>query len=473
MNASRLGLLPAIVLLFIASGCGENNSSGPDKEAKIKASLDKLDPADRTLAEEQKYCAVETENRLGKMGKPIKIMVKDQPVFLCCKGCEERALADPDATLATVAKLKAANAQAKTTKFWVYIGSYTGEKSKSKGIYRCEFDAATGKLSEPMLAAEMTNPSFLAIHPNHRSLYAVGETGEFEGKPSGAVTAFSIDPESGELKRLNQKPSSGAGPCHVVVDKKGKNVLLANYGAGSAAVLRIEDDGRLGERTAFAQHSGKGTDPARQEGPHAHSINLDAANHYAFVADLGLDQVFVYRFDSDKGSLEKNEPPSAKIEPKSGPRHFAFHPNGRYAYVINELANTVTAMKYDAEKGVLTPIQTISTLPEGYNKQSWTAEVQVHPSGKFLYGSNRGHNSIAVFTIDEKTGKLTAAGHQDEGIKTPRNFGIDPTGKFVLVANQDGDSILVFRVDGQTGALQATGEKVEVGKPVCVKFLAK
>jgi 6-phosphogluconolactonase len=377
----------------------------------------------------------------------------------------------PAALALAVFAASAAGEAANTTKYWVYIGTYTA--GKSKGIYRCEFDAATGKLSEPILAAEVANPSFLAIHPSNRYLYAVGELQKFEGKPSGAVTAFSIAPASGELKQLNQKPSGGGGPCHVVVDRLGKNVLVANYGGGSAAVLRIQDDGRLGERTGFSQHSGKGTDPTRQEGPHAHSINLDAGNRFAFVADLGLDRVMVYRFDADKGTLVKNEPPSVEVAPKSGPRHFAFHPSGRYAYVINELAYTVTAMTYDADKGVLKTIQTISTLPEGYDKPTWTAEVQVHPSGKFLYGSNRGHNSIAIFTIDEKTGTLTAAGHQAEGINTPRNFGIDPTGKFMLVANQDGDSILVFRIDDRTGALQATGAKVEVGKPVCVKFLAK
>jgi 6-phosphogluconolactonase len=377
----------------------------------------------------------------------------------------------PIALALSVFTVSAADDAAKSTKFWIYVGTYTSDKSK--GIYRCEFDAATGKLSEPVLAAEVTNPSFLAIHPNRRYLYAVGEMPKFEGKSSGAVTAFSIDSASGELKQLNQKPSGGAGPCHVNVDRQGKNVLVANYGGGSAAVLRIEEDGRLGERTGFVQHTGKGTDPSRQEGPHAHSINLDAANHFAFVADLGLDQVFVYRFDADKGTIEKNEPPSAEVSPKSGPRHFAFHPSGRFAYTNGEMANTVTAMTYDAEKGELKPIQTISTLPEGYNKPTWTAEVLVHPSGKFLYCSNRGHNSIAVFTIDEKTGKLTAAGHQAEGIKIPRNFCIDPTGKFALVANQDGDSILVFRIDGQTGALQATGTKVEVGKPVCIRFMPK
>jgi 6-phosphogluconolactonase len=471
MIALRLGTPLTFALFLLASGCDQNSSTPPDKEAKIKASLDKLDPADRKLAEEQKYCAVETDHRLGSMGKPVKIMVKDQPVFLCCKSCEEKAQNDPEKTLAAVKRLKAGDAPGKTTKYWAYIGTYTD--GKSKGIYRCEYDAATGRLSEPILAAEMTNPSFLTLHPNRRYLYAVGETDEFEGKPSGVVAAFSIDPDSGELKRLNQKPSAGAGPCHVVVDRKGKNVLVANYSGGNAAVLRIEDDGRLGGRSGFSQHSGKGPNPARQEGPHAHCINLDPANRFAVVADLGLDQVVIYRFDPDKGTLEKNDPPSVKVEPKSGPRHFAFHPNSRFAYVINEMASTITAMQYDADKGILTPIQTISTLPEGYKERNSTAEIQVHPSGKFLYGSNRGHNSIAVFTIEDKTGKLTAAGHQAEGIKVPRNFAVDPTGKFLLVANQDGDSIVVFGVDGRTGALQATGAKVEVGKPVCIEFLPR
>ncbi len=373
--------------------------------------------------------------------------------------------------LPSIATMAHAEEPAKMTKLWVYLGTYAG--GKSKGIYRCELDLATGKLSEPALAAETKNPSFLAVHPNHRFLYAVGEINDFGGKKTGAVSAFSLDAKSGELKPLNQKPSGGAGPCHLVVDRQGKSVLVANYGGGSAAVLRIEEDGRLGEQTAFVQHTGKGSDPARQEGPHAHSINLDAANRFAFVADLGLDQVLIYRFDADKGALAKNEPPSVSLPPRSGPRHFAFHPDGRHAYVINELANTITAMQYDAEKGILKTIQTVSTLPEGYKKPTWTAEVQVHPSGKFLYGSNRGHDSIAIFAIDEKSGELTPAGRQGAGIKTPRNFGIDPTGQFLLAANQDGDSVLVFRIDAKTGALEATGAKVEVGKPVCVKFVPK
>jgi 6-phosphogluconolactonase len=377
------------------------------------------------------------------------------------------------ASMALFAAAVACDNADKPSKFWVYIGTYTRGKSKSKGIYRCAFDAATGKLGAPELAAETTDPSFLALDPKQRHLYAAGEMDTFEGKKSGCVTAFSLDPASGALKQLNQKPSGGAAACHLVVDSAGKHVLVANYSGGNAAVLAIEDDGRLGERTSFVQHRGKGDDPARQEAPHAHSINLDAKNRHAFVADLGLDRVLIYRYDADKGQLNKNEPAAVKVASKSGPRHFAFHPNGRYAYVINELANTVTVLKYDAEKGGLEPIQTISTLPKGYNKPTWTAEVQVHPSGKFLYGSNRGHDSIAVFHIDEGSGELTAAGHQAEGIKTPRNFGIDPTGKFMLVANQEGDSIVVFRIDPKSGALHATGDKVQVGSPVCVKFMTR
>jgi 6-phosphogluconolactonase len=381
------------------------------------------------------------------------------------------ACALPIAVLACAAGTVWAEEAARAGKYWVFVGTYTG--GKSKGIYRCEFDPSTGKLNEPVLAAETPSPSFLAIDPSHRFLYAVGETGVFKGKKSGSVCAFALDARTGELKLLNRQPSGGEGPCHLVVDRQGKHVLVANYGGGSASVLPIQLDGSLGEATGFVQHKGKGSDPSRQEAPHAHSINLDAGNRFAFVADLGLDQVLVYRFDADKGTIKANDPPSVAVAPKSGPRHFAFHPNGHYAYVINEMANTVTAMKYDAEHGTLTEIQTLSTLPEGYKSPTWTAEVQVHPSGKFLYGSNRGHNSIAVFRIDEKTGELAAGGRQASGIKVPRNFKIDPTGKFLLVANQDGDSILVFRIDPKTGELQATGSKVEVAKPVCVKFVPR
>jgi 6-phosphogluconolactonase len=367
------------------------------------------------------------------------------------------------------APLSFAREDTKMEKLWVFVGTYTGKASK--GIYRCELDLATGKLEPRGLAVETANPSFLAIHPNHRFLYAVGEISEFGGKKSGAVSAFSLNPKTGELALLNQQPSGGAGPCHLVVDQQGKHVLAANYGGGSACVFPIGEDGRLGEATAFVQHRGSGTNPQRQDAPHAHSINLDPANRFAFVADLGLDKVLVYHYEADKGTLTPNDPPAVDLAPGSGPRHFAFHPSGRFAYVINELKSTITAFKYDANRGVLETLQTVSALPKDFKGKSWTAEVQVHPSGKFLYGSNRGHNSIAIFTIDSNTGELTAVGHQGHQIKTPRNFGIDPTGTYLLVANQDSDSIVVFRIDARTGELTPTGSVAEVPMPVCVKMI--
>lgn len=355
-------------------------------------------------------------------------------------------------------------------KLMVYVGTYTG--TKSKGVYVFGMDLASGAVTPARLAGEAVNPSFVAIHPSQRFLYAVGEVSDFAGKKSGGVSAFAIDSSTGNLTLLNQQSSGGTGPCHLVVDKAGKNVLVANYGGGSVAVLPIQADGRLSEASCFIQHTGKSVNPRRQEAPHAHSINLDAANNFAFVADLGLDKVLVYRFDAMKGTLTPNDPPAASVAPGAGPRHFAFHPSGRYAYVINEMGNTVTAFSYDAQKGVLTAIQTLSTLPQGYTEVSHTAEVQVHPSGKFLYGSNRGHDSIAVYSIDQNTGRLTLVGIPSTQGKTPRNFGIDPTGTFLLAANQDSDNVVVFRIDPQTGELKPTGQVVEVPTPVCVKFMA-
>jgi 6-phosphogluconolactonase len=364
-----------------------------------------------------------------------------------------------------------ATKEPKTEKFWVYVGTYT--QRGSKGIYRLELDLATGKLSSAELAAKTTAPSFLALHPTGRFLYAVNEVKDFGGKSSGAVSAFARDPRTGNLTFLNQKPSGGADPCHLVVDRKGKHVLAANYTGGSACVLAVGADGRLGKTTAFVQHKGSSVNKVRQKGPHAHSINLDAANRFAFVADLGLDKVLVYRYDAARGTLTPNDPPAAAVAPESGPRHFAFHPNGKTAYVINELASTVTAFRYDADRGTLAKLQTVPTLPRGYKGNSTTAEVQVHPSGKFLYGSNRGHDSIVAFAIDADTGKLTYVGHQARQIKTPRNFGIDPTGTYLIVANQDADSLVVFRIDQKTGRLTPTGHTAKVPMPVCVKMIAQ
>lgn len=352
---------------------------------------------------------------------------------------------------------------------WVFFGTYTG--GKSEGIYRGKFDPASGKVSDVVVAAKAVNPSFLAVHPTRRFLYAVDEIADFGGKKAGAVTAFALDPKTGELTRLNQQSTVGAGPCHLVVDTNGRNVLVANYGGGSACVLPIGADGRLSPASSFVQHEGSSANPKRQEGPHAHSINLDPGGRFAAVADLGLDQVRVYRFDDQRGTLTSNEPPFVKLPPGAGPRHFAFHPRAPFAYVINELNSTVTALGYDSAKGMLSPLQTARTVPDDFQGQNYPADVQVHPSGRFLYGSNRGHNSIAMFMIDTATGRLTSQGQQGEGIKVPRGFGIDPTGTFLLVGNQDADSVVTFRIDPETGVLKSTGQKVEVPKPVCVKFV--
>jgi 6-phosphogluconolactonase len=356
-------------------------------------------------------------------------------------------------------------------KFWVYVGTYTSG-SASKGIYLMELDTRSGTLTYKGLAAETKDPSFLAIHPSKRYLYAVGEVMEYQGKKTGAVTAFALDPQTGKLTPLNSQPSGGTGPCHITVDREGRCALVANYGGGSVASLPIAADGRLAEPASVIQHQGSSVNKSRQEAPHAHSINLDPANQFAFAADLGLDKVLVYRLDPTTCKLTPHDPPFAQVAPGSGPRHFTFHPSGKFAYVINELLCTITAFRYDASKGTLTEIHTVTTLPHELQPGYTTAEVVVHPSGKFLYGSNRGHNSIAIFRVDEASGRLTPAGHQGQGIKTPRNFNIDPTGQFLLVGNQDGDSVSLFRIDLATGALTPIGEPVPVPRPVCIRFLA-
>jgi 6-phosphogluconolactonase len=354
-------------------------------------------------------------------------------------------------------------------KLWVYLGTYT--QGTSKGIYLYHLDLSTGALVSAGLAAETTSPSFLAIHPGRRFLYAVGEIGDFRGKKAGAVSAFSIDPASGKLGLLNQQPSGGPGPCHVAVDRAGRNVLAANYGGGSVVCLPIGDDGRLGQAASFVQHEGHSVNPARQKGPHAHSVNLSPDGRFAFVADLGLDKIMIYGLDAASGKLAPGNPPSAGVAPGAGPRHFAFHPGGRFAYGINELNSTVTAFAYDAQRGTLGTVQTISTLPEGFSGTNYPAEVQVHPSGKYVYGSNRGHDSLAIFAVDAETGKLAPVGHQSTQGRNPRNFGIDPTGSYLLAANQDSDNVVVFRIDSRTGRLRPTGHEASISKPVCVKFL--
>jgi 6-phosphogluconolactonase len=348
----------------------------------------------------------------------------------------------------------------------VYFGTYTGRDGGSRGIYRSVLDLETGELSDPVLAAEARNPSFLEMHPNGRYLYAVSESGG-----AGSVSACAIEAASKELRLLNQRPSGGAGPCHVSIDRAGKNVLVANYGGGSASVIPIRPDGSLGEPTGHVQHEGSSVNPKRQSKPHAHSINVSPDDRFAFVADLGLDKIMIYRFDVQGGTIVPNDPSFTTVAPGAGPRHFAFHPNGRHAYVINELDCTITAFAYDADTGALTEIQTVPTRPDDFEGANTCAEVRVHPSGRFLYGSNRGHDSIAVYRIDAPAGTLTLVEHESRDIETPRNFNIDPSGTFCLVANQGADSVVVFRIDQETGALAPTDRTITVGRPVCIRFL--
>ncbi|MEW4567187.1 lactonase family protein [Tautonia sp. JC769] len=349
----------------------------------------------------------------------------------------------------------------------IYVGTYT--EGDDQGINLLEMDPESGAIELKGVVAATENPSFLAIHPGKPLLYAVNEVEQFEGESSGAVGAFRIDPESGELTLINQVSSKGGAPCHIVVDPSGENVLIANYSGGNVAVLPIEDDGSLGEANAV-QHEGSGPNPRRQAGPHAHSINLDASGRFAVAADLGIDKYLVYRFDPESHTLAPNDPPATSVEPGAGPRHFDFHPDNRLAFGINELNSTVSVFRFDPEAGTLMETQAVTTLPLDSDVSNSTADVHVHPTRPYLYGSNRGHNSIAIFQIDEEAATVTPIGHQLTGGSTPRNFVIDPTGRFLLAANQATGSIVVFRINQESGLLEQTEFQVEVPSPVCLKF---
>ncbi|WP_197454399.1 lactonase family protein [Stieleria varia] len=373
--------------------------------------------------------------------------------------------------LAMTAATVSPNAAAETLS--AYVGTYTD--GVSKGIHHFTLDTETGSLSEPRLVAEMKNPSFLAIHPTGQFLYAVGETADQRDgdKDSGSIHAFAIDEATGDLTALNEVVSGGGAPCHINVDAAGNFALVANYSGGNASVFRIDSDGKLGERTALVQHRGASINPRRQKEPHAHSINLDPANRFALVADLGIDKVMVYRFDAAAGTLEERG--SADLTPGSGPRHLCFHPNGKFVFVINELKLTISSFQYDANSGTLDPVQTVSTLPESVEDFSGmsTAEVVVHPSGRFLYGSNRGHDSITVCAVDDSTGKLSVQQNLQLDGKTPRNIVIDPSGKFLLVEHQKSNSIVVYKIDAESGKLTKTEHQATVGSPVCIRFMVR
>jgi 6-phosphogluconolactonase len=364
----------------------------------------------------------------------------------------------------------ASHAAAAPASIRVYVGTYTGP-GKGEGIYLYDFDLATGALKQVSLVAETNSPSFLALSPDKKSLYAVGEVAEFQGKKSGMVTAFAIDEASGKLTAINAQPTGGQGPCHVSVGPDGKTVFIANYPTGTIASLRVGEGGKLAEPASVIQHKGQGTDPARQKGPHAHGIWTSPDGRYVLACDLGLDKVLVYKLDAATGKLTPNEHPFGKVPDGAGARHAAFAKDGKFLYVINEMGNSMTAFSWDAATGALNAIQTLPTVPEGFSGKSYTAEVVMHPSGKFLYGSNRGHDSIAVYKIDESTGKMTSAGATPCGVEWPRNFNVDPTGQWLIAAGEKSGTLAVFKIDQNTGGLTQTGETVKVPAPACVLFV--
>lgn len=352
----------------------------------------------------------------------------------------------------------------------LYVGTYTS--GKSEGIYLYRLNLASGELKHALTIKGVVEPSFLALDSRRRYLYAVNEVTEFGGKQSGAVSAFAVDSKTGGLRFLNQQPSLGGAPCYVTVDATDRFVLVANYVGGNVAVLPVRDDGSLGEATDVQQFAGSSINRERQEAPHAHCILLDNTNRHAYACDLGTDKIMLYRFDAKAGKLIPNEAPYARVKAGAGPRHLIFHPRNRYSYVANELDLTVTAFAHNQAKGTLKELQTISTLPNGLTGASTSADIHVSPDGKFLYVSNRGHDRLAGFKIDARTGTLSLIAHTPTQGKTPRNFTIDPTGTFLLVANQNSDSIVTFRIDKQTGKLTPTGHVAEVPSPVCLKLVA-
>ncbi len=352
----------------------------------------------------------------------------------------------------------------------LYIGT---SGPKAQGIFCSRFDPVSGSLTSPKLASKVSGASFLAIHPSYKFLYSVGQAEDATGTKFGALLAYSIDPQSGKLEALNHQPSGGKGPCFVGLDRHGANAFVANYGDGVVSVVPIAKDGRLAVPSARIQHEGKGPDEKRQDGPHAHSFFVDPTDHFALAPDLGLDKVLIYKLEPATGTLSPNDPPAGIVPPGGGPRHLSFHPNGKFVYVNNEMGDSVTAFTWDAQRGAMQEIQTIGSLPDDYTKReaNTTAEILIHASGKFLYTSNRGHDSIAVFSIDSSSGKLTAVGHTPTNGKTPRNFGLDPTGKWLLAANQTSHNVVVFAIDQSTGALVKTDHEIEVGSPTCVRFV--
>jgi 6-phosphogluconolactonase len=356
---------------------------------------------------------------------------------------------------------------ASASKHFVYFGTYTDHGSQ--GLYVSAFDASSGTLASPALAVAAANPTFLVVAPSRRFLYAINELDQFRGQPVGAVSAYSIDSASGKLTLLNQVSSLGPGPAFIGLDQGAKFLLVANYSGGSVAVFRLLPDGRIGESTAFVQHHGSSVNTERQEGPHAHATAMSPDNRFVLVADLGIDQLVVYPFDASHGTLGQAQ--VVKTEAGAGPRHLTFAASGKFLYVINEMASTVTVYSYHPADGALTPIEKVALLPTGFTGISTAAEVVIHPSGKFLYASNRGDDSVAVFGVDPNQGTLTLIEHVKTGGKTPRSFAIDPSGEWLIAANQDSSNVFTFRINRESGRLTSTGYSIEVSSPAMVDFV--
>jgi 6-phosphogluconolactonase len=353
----------------------------------------------------------------------------------------------------------------------LYVGTYTEDK-RTDGVYLVRMDPRTAALQLVGSSNVGPNPSFLAIHPNGRVLYAVNEVAEHNGQRGGAVGAFAIDGKTGQLRRISEQSTEGAGPCYVSVDPRGRVVLVANYDAGSVAVLPIGADGSLGAATHVDHHQGSGPNKERQEGPHAHSIIADPAGHFALGADLGTDRVLVYRLDSAAQTLQHLTSNDARLQPGSGPRHIAFHPRLPLVFVANELDSTLTTLRFDAQRGTLDVLSTQSTLPSGWKGASFVADIHVDSLGRSVYVSNRGHNSVALFSVSPDSGALTLAQLVSTGGDWPRNFSLDPTERWLLVANQNSGSIVVFTRDPESGLLRATPHRLAVPSPVCLRFRA-
>lgn len=359
---------------------------------------------------------------------------------------------------------------ATAAKHFVYFGTYT--EHGSQGIYVADFSSSNGRLTSLRLAAKTPQPSFLAVAPNLKFLYAINELAQLNGQPTGAVSAFSIDPATGQLSLLNQVSSRGPGPAHLVIDRTAANLLVANYDGGSIAVFHLLPNGQIGESTAYVQHYGSSANHERQEAPHAHAIVMSPDDRFAIVADLGLDKLLVYPFDASRGTLGK--PRSVDTDPGVGPRHLAFAPSGKFLYVINELRSSVSVYSYDPRDAAMAPLQSISTLPSNFTGTNTAAEIALLPSGKFLYASNRGDdNSITVFAVDAAGGTLATVQHIPTTGKTPRNFAIDPSGEWLLAANQDSNTVVTFRIDKASGCLTPANQPIDIYSPTMVDFVAR